>query len=541
MNRISRLLDSLNASEQLIFRLAAICIVIGCVGIGAIALSYVTHKVPEQGGTYIEGVVGYPTTPNPILATTSTDQALSRLVYSGILRKSSWNTYVDDLGSCSTAQTTITCTLAPGAQFHDGFPVTAKDVVFTIESIQKIGDRSPWAQSVVGVTVQKINELTVTFTLPKSFSGFDEVLTIGILPEHIWKNISVKEMESQSTLASMMIGSGPYQVRKHSLQKDKITATHLAVFKKFKDRPAYISRIELHYYGATEDIIKSFNSHNIDGFVLESENTGMITELHARYERIPIIHPDIYGVFAKSQLSTEQSYLTKLNSYLRTVEIAEYGFPWDKPLPPWNTQELVDSYKNRDKIEPLGIRELPSAPTQAQRVLVTVNQEILVELATNVAKVLNSIGLPVETRVFDFSGFKNSIVPKRSFNFLVFGQRYRHISDAYAYWHSSERTDPGLNITETIDATIDKNADILIKRGNTPEQYRSTYNTLQTTISEEHVLLPLYLNRDIYIFRPSSLPIHSNLIYNPTVDRFNSIPNWYINTSLQFKQHIWQN
>jgi peptide/nickel transport system substrate-binding protein len=40
----------------------------------------------------------------------------------------------------------------------------------------------------------------------------------------------------------------------------------------------------------------------------------------------------------------------------------------------------------------------------------------------------------------------NQIIRNRDYEALFFGQIINHESDLYSFWHSSQRTDPGLNI-----------------------------------------------------------------------------------------------
>lgn len=541
MDRISALLNSLNRHEQWVFSIGALAIIIGCVGIGTIALSHVTETVPTTGGTYTEGLVGYPAVPNPVLATTTTDQTLVKLVYSGILRKNSWNNYAPDLGSCAIDANPgmLRCTISPGMRFHDGTAITADDVLFTFETAQKIGDRSPIYSSVVGVTITKEDDRTVLFSLPKPFTGFQETLTTGILPKHIWKDVSVTDIESQSTLADMLVGSGPYEIIDQISSADHINTTVLRGIATSGAAP-YISKIVLKYYADTDEVIRSFNKKTIDAFVLESKNTNLISEIKHNYTRIPIIHPDIYGVFTRSTLSAEQILLQKLEPLLKSVDIANYGFPWSKPLPPWDSADLLANHANNGMITRID-SSVPSVKSDDPKTLVTVDEDSLVSLGNTTLQLLSDIEPRIELRVFDFSSFKNSIIPKRSFDFLIFGQRYRHVSDAFAYWNSGERNDPGLNITETVNKTIDDHTSSIARGSLTRSESKLSYSNLNTAVEQQSLFLPLYLNRDIYIFQNRKIPFSEILLYNPTVDRMNAVRNWYINTSLKFKNNIWQN
>src|SRR3989338_4930094 len=95
-------------------------------------------EVPIQGGTLSEGVVGNPRFINPVLALSEADKNLSSLIYSGLIRLTPEGEVVNDLAeniSISENKLVYTVTLGEKARFHDGEPITADDVVFTISKI----------------------------------------------------------------------------------------------------------------------------------------------------------------------------------------------------------------------------------------------------------------------------------------------------------------------------------------------------------------------------------------------------------------------
>ena len=110
-SHIERVIHSFNFREQaLLIGLSILCVV-GFIGIMSYSIQTLTKRMPEQGGMYREGFVGSPTSPLPILASTDSDKSISTLVYSGILKKQSWNNYVPDIGSCvyDTQKPLVTC------------------------------------------------------------------------------------------------------------------------------------------------------------------------------------------------------------------------------------------------------------------------------------------------------------------------------------------------------------------------------------------------------------------------------------------------
>ena len=71
--------------------------------------------------------------------------------------------------------------------------------------------KSPKRAGWEGVAAEKIGDKTVKFTLKKPYAPFLENTTIGILPSHIWENMSSDEIAS-SEMNAKPTGSGPYEI-----------------------------------------------------------------------------------------------------------------------------------------------------------------------------------------------------------------------------------------------------------------------------------------------------------------------------------------
>ena len=78
---------SLTKKEHALFWIsAAICIFSGI----ALSILFITHRtirVPAEGGTYREAIIGGPRFINPLLAPANdTDRDLSKLIYAGLMK-----------------------------------------------------------------------------------------------------------------------------------------------------------------------------------------------------------------------------------------------------------------------------------------------------------------------------------------------------------------------------------------------------------------------------------------------------------------------
>lgn len=84
-------------------------------------------------------------------------------------------------------QRVYTVSIRNNAKWHDGTPVTAKDVVFTINLIKNPAVYSPLRVNWLDVSVAAVNDTTVRFTLPAVYAAFPHALTFPIVPEHLFK------------------------------------------------------------------------------------------------------------------------------------------------------------------------------------------------------------------------------------------------------------------------------------------------------------------------------------------------------------------
>jgi len=169
-----------------------------------------------QGGTYAEGLVGEIKLINPVFANQNPiDEDIVSLVFAGLMKyDAQQETIVDDLAdhTLSQDQKTYTFTIKENAYFHDGEKVTADDVVFTFQSIIQNSEfeNELLRREFEGIEIKKIDNQTVTFTLPKPYKFFLTNLTIGILPKHLLFDLPVANLD-QSSFNQNPVGAGPFR------------------------------------------------------------------------------------------------------------------------------------------------------------------------------------------------------------------------------------------------------------------------------------------------------------------------------------------
>ena len=131
------------------FRWQVIITLLGMALLGSLlaylAFTFATAIVPDVGGTYVEGLVGSPQYINPILCQNQVDRDLCSLIFNGLTKLNERGEVVPDLAErwdISDDCLGYTFYLRHDVLWHDEVPLTADDVILSIEAMQDPGYQS---------------------------------------------------------------------------------------------------------------------------------------------------------------------------------------------------------------------------------------------------------------------------------------------------------------------------------------------------------------------------------------------------------------
>ena len=123
--------------------------------------------------------------------------------------------YLADNVSASPDFLTYTLKLKKGLKWHDGKPLTAEDVVFTVHSLLDEKQNSFLRDSFIingkPVDVKKVDDTTGEFKLPTVSAAFMSTISqISPIPKHIFESEAnlLKSSKNESP-----IGSGPFKFK----------------------------------------------------------------------------------------------------------------------------------------------------------------------------------------------------------------------------------------------------------------------------------------------------------------------------------------
>jgi peptide/nickel transport system substrate-binding protein len=108
-----------------------------------------------------------------------------------------------------------TVKLRPGLKWSDGSPLTADDVVFTVNT-----ESNPDLDSQVGFDwsfldkVEKVDDTTIKFTLKNAYAPFLSALAFSPAPKKIFGTVDIKKMSTDPTNLDPKVFSGPFMLDK---------------------------------------------------------------------------------------------------------------------------------------------------------------------------------------------------------------------------------------------------------------------------------------------------------------------------------------
>jgi len=533
-------------------------------------------EVPENGGTIKEGIIGVPTLINPVIANSDADKDMVALVYSGLMRKTSDGNFMPDIAESydlSSDGKTYTFKIKDNIKFHNGNKLTVDDIIFTINKIKDPSIKSSKKSSWDGINVEKIDDYTIVFNLNEPYISFLDNTTIGILPQDLWKNVKNNEF-NVSPMNIKAIGTGPYKIESVSKDNDGIPKIYkLKRFDSFILGKPLIKKIYIISFSNEKDMVKALMNKTIDqAGGISPENMDNVKKIK------PIVYtatlPRIFGIFLNpknNKIFEDKSVIKAFDLALNKKEIIDrvlkgYGSIINNPIP----EKILNNTSNNEQFNNLNIEQAnllldkngwiigddgirkkggATSKTVTKKVngknvtqiikentpeeklsftLITGDNPELKEATQIIMEQLSQVGAEVDTTKIYESGQLNQIIRNREYEALFFGQIVNHESDLYSFWHSSQISDPGLNIAMYTDKEIDNILESVQNITNTKDRL-SKYEQLVKEFNENTGAIFVYSPEYIYVTKHNINNIYLGNITIPS-DRFTYVYKWSTNT-----------
>lgn len=171
--------------------------------------------------------------------------------------------------------------------------------------------------------------------------------------------------------------------------------------------------------------------------------------------------------------------------------------------------------------------------TPLKVVISTVDQPTMTKVAKTLAAQWEKAGIETEIQSFDISTLEREVIKPRNYEILLFGEVLGAIPDPYPFWHSSQKIDPGLNLS----LYENKNCDKLLKevRETLDDKTRKDkLELIQNMLNKDAPAVFLY-NPDYFYLTSSEVKgIKAKMIIDPS-KRFAGAENWYLKETRVWK------
>ena len=121
---------------------------------------------------------------------------------------------------------------------------------------------------------------------------------------------------------------------------------------------------------------------------------------------------------------------------------------------------------------------------------------------------------------------EKEVIQPRSYEAFLFGEIVGQNPDLYSFWHSSQITDPGLNLSMFQNKELDKFLEIARQTFNEKKRLENLSN-IQTLLAEEKPAIFLYNPFSLYLLPQSVKGNHIEYANLPS-EKFTDVENWHL-------------
>lgn len=488
-----------------------------------------------DGGTYIEATIGNVNTLNPLFATTTSEKVLSKLLFS-TLSTIDYSGHVglglaasispDDTGKVWTV------TLKDGLKWSDGEPITLDDVLYTVNLTKDPTINTSFSSNFSGVTVERVGDALV-FALPSAYADFDATLNIPILPSHILADVAPGQLLEHS-FSTNPVTSGAFTFNAmQSVSGDGERIVYLAANNYYYKSKPMLSSFAIHTYSSAEEIVQAISSSDVTATAELSAVYRDQLSSDLIYEKQTAIASGVFAFLNTTSpmlnnVATRQAIQRGIDmSAVRSVLGDEY--PLNYPI--LKSQIELSEYPALPEYDPEAAKATIVDAGLAGRTLrlATTNSGYFPELAAVLKTQLENLGFNVDLDISNpGQEFFVNVIRQRNYDILLYEVELGADPDLFAYYHSSQASATGLNLSNYANPLVDDL--ILGARTSMDETARvQKYETFLTRWVNDVPAIGIYQSSLVYYFNKNvrAFSEDDRLVY--ATDRFVDVEYWAVN------------
>lgn len=486
-----------------------------------------------KGGTYTEATLGKISSLNPLFASTSSEKTLSKLMFATLSQPDySGHTGLGLAASIKTDETGLNwiVRLRDGLKWSDGEPITNADVIYTIKTLQTPGLNSTYASNFANVTLEETEDGALLFTLPAAYANFSSALNVPILPAHILADVAPNLLLEHS-FSSSPVTSGPFSYNaSQTVGTSGERIVYLNANPNYYRQKPLLDSFAVHAYPTTAEIITAIKTGSVTATaeLLPTDAEDVTSNLIS--ERETTISSGVFLFMnTRSTVFSNKDIRKAVQSGLDMRSLrAPLGDELALDYPLTSTQITLDSYPELPAYDPDNAKTVVADISEEGRQirLVTTDTGYFPALAENLKYQLEQLGFTVDVSTYSANqDFLLTVLRPRDYDILLYEIELGADPDLFAYYHSSQATETGLNLSNYANALA---SDLLLAARGTMDptvraaKYRSFLNYWvddAPAIGIYQVSASYYVNRNVKTYSSDSHLVSA-------VDRFLDVEYW---------------
>lgn len=518
---------------------------------------------PTSGGVYTEALIGSFSRLNPLYDLANPpDRDVDRLIFSSLFRFDSRGVPQPDLvesWGVSADGTIYNLTLRPNVRWHDGQPVTAQDVLFTLDLLRS--QFSAYSDDVRAlwdaVEITLLDDYTIKFVLQEPFAPFLDYLTFGILPRHLLDGVAPDQlMLHEFNLAP--IGSGPYRFEKLLVEENRVVGVVLTRFEGYYGARPFIEQIVFRYYPDAKAALEAYRAGEVLGIsritleiLLEALQEPNLAFYSSRMPRLTMILFNLQNEEVRflQNRSVRRALLLALNrQWMIDRYLQGQAIIANSPILPdtWAYYSGVehipyDAEAAAALFDKAGYRLAANSTVRSGEegalafTLLHPDTPLHTSLARAIQENWAQVGVEVTLQPVPYPTLLNEYLAPHEYQAALvdFDLTRAYDPDPYPFWHQAEIVG-GQNYSQWDNRSASEyleQARVIAE----PDTRARLYRNFQVVFARELPALPLFYPVYTYAVDNRVLGVQVPLLFEPA-DRFNEIARWYMVTRRALEQ-----
>ena len=468
-----------------------------------------------------------PVTLNPLLNEDVTVARVLQLVYEPLIIFDEELRPVPHLASLefNFHGTSVVVSLRPDARWSDGVPVSADDLIFSIETLQNAPEGAIYRSNVESFAlVEALDERSVRITFDTVTGGAAYLFNFPIIPQH---HFSLDPMSYEAP------GNGPYTFESFTPSESLSLMHNMYSFR----RPSNIVRVKALITVDAETDRHAFDRGLTDIYLAEVPEWARHHSVKpVSFFEHPAMHFDFIG-FNFSRSIPQMPQFRQAIAHSLDVEqligdvFLTHAIPTRTPIHPasWLHEPEAPQFDHEpstaialaEQVRRVALRDglWPHDDEENQLALtVLVNRENIegLQIAETITTQMNAMGLPTELMALSFSNYIWHL-ENGYFDLFIGGYRLSLRPDLHFAFHSESQE----NLLHLSDPELDRLLEAAAV-ASTDSQFYRTLSDLQIHIAQELPIIPLAFRHSAVI---TDRRIQGNI--QPTTSNiFTNIQDW---------------